>query len=156
MPKDQNVYDVVIADLEAERDQLNNMISILKRRKAGTPISGVALLTSGHQAATVIPDDAFFGMTLPDAAHKYLSLMKKPKPHPELCDALLNGGFKSGATNFREVVRSTLSRHPDFLKVRRGEWGLKEWYNRGPRRTRRTIEEPSQTSPTGETGGENE
>jgi hypothetical protein len=91
-------------------------------------------------------------MTLPDAAHKYLSLVKNPTPHPDFCDALLAGGFKTTAANFREVVRSTLSRHPDFVKVRRGEWGLREWYNRGPKRSRRGNTEEKSQSESGEAG----
>lgn len=143
MPKEQTPIDVVIADLKAERDQLNSMISALERRKAGASLNKSAAVPADRLIISedAIPSDAFFGMTLPDAAHKYLSLVKNPKPHPELCDALLEGGFKTGATNFREVVRSTLSRHPDFVRVRRGEWGLKEWYNRGPRRAKRVSQE---------------
>jgi len=156
MAKEQSGYDVVIADLEAERDQLNNMIAALKRRKAGgaASLAGISTVVSaGPINAASIPGDAFFGMTLPDAGHKYLSMVKAPTPHAKFCDALLEGGFKTTASNFREVVRSTLSRHPDFVKVSRGEWGLKEWYgNRASRRSKRTEALQGQES-TGEGEG---
>jgi len=107
---------------------------------------------------TEIPRDAFFGMTIPDAARKYLTIVKATKPNPELCDALIKGGFKTQSNNFSEVVRSTLGRHPDFVKVS-GQWGLTEWYgNRGGnRRTRRgptegadaTNSEPSEETSDG-------
>lgn len=155
MAKQQSGYDVVIADLEAERDQLNSMIAVLKRRRAGGPVTSVATSASPQPiGGGALSSDAFFGMTLPDAGHKYLSMVKSPTPHAEFCDALLEGGFKTTASNFREVVRSTLSRHPDFVKVRRGQWGLKEWYNRSPRRSKRAnAEEQSQSESNGPSEG---
>jgi hypothetical protein len=143
MPKELTHYDAVIADLEAERDQLNTMIAMLKQKKTGAPIVTTAAISSSARliSAEDIPHDAFFGMSLPNAAHEYLSLVKTAKRHPDLCEALLNGGFKSSASNFPEVVRSTLSRHPDFVKVRRGQWGLKEWYGNRGRKGKSQTEE---------------
>jgi hypothetical protein len=137
MVNDSTHYDAVIADLEAKRDQLNAMIETLKQMKGvGLPLASAVMSSSHHGAAsdTVIRKDAFFGMTIPDAAKKYLSLVKRTKPHMELCDSLLAGGFKTSSPNFREVVRSTLSRNPDFVKFGK-EWGLAEWY--GSRNTRK-------------------
>lgn len=143
MAQESSSYDVVIADLESKRDALNAAIEMLRALKA----TGAVTLPSSVQAPTPkpanssdleIPRDAFFGMTIPEAAKKYLSMVKATKPNTELCNALLKGGFKTQAANFAETVRSTLQRHPDFVKVS-GEWGLQEWYgNRGGgRRARR-------------------
>jgi hypothetical protein len=139
MAQDNTHYDAVIMDLEAKRDQLNAMIDSLKQMKAvglsvalGSPSLSARPITEGE-----IPHDAFFNMTIQDAAKKYLSIVKHTRPNPELCDALLNGGFKTNAANFRETVRATLSRQPEFVKIG-GQWGLKEWYgNRGKRKPRR-------------------
>jgi hypothetical protein len=147
MAQDFTHYDAVIADLEAKRDQLNAMIETLKTMKGVTtlPIIGaVASATAARGGDAQIPGDAFFNMTMADAARAYLTIVKHTKPHVDLCDALLAGGFKTTSPNFREVVRSTLSRHGDFVKVN-GQWGLKEWYgNRSGRRPRRiaTQDEP--------------
>lgn len=141
MAQEPTHYDAVIADLEARRDQMNAMIEMLKQMKSSASVAPVA----GASATPItvmgpdIPHDAFFGMTLPDAAKKYLAIVKRTTPHPALCDALLEGGFKTSAANFREVVRSTLSRNPDFVKIS-GQWGLAEWYgNRGNRKARRAA-----------------
>lgn len=138
MSEQANPYDLVIADLEAQRDKLNTAIDALK----GLQKLGVSFrhLASGfaapgqHQAPDVpgpstIPHDAFYGMTVIDAAKKYLGWggNRLTRPHAELCEAIREGGFQTNATNFREVVRSTLGRHPDFVKIK-GQWGLKEWY----------------------------
>jgi len=145
MPKETTPYDAVIADLVAKRDQLTAMIETLRTMKGAGIASAfppVATVARKAHDDILIPHDAFFGMTLPAAAEKYLSLVKTTKQHAELCDALLGGGFKTGASNFPEVVRSTLSRHPDFVKVGRGLWGLREWYgNRGTRKPKRIQEE---------------
>lgn len=138
----QSPYDAVIADLEQKRSHLTAAIDLLKAlRSNGTvtalPVSGDP---SRAQQETEIPRDAFFGMTIPEASKKYLSIVKVTKANPDLCNALLAGGFKTQSNNFSEVVRSTLQRHPEFVKVS-GQWGLAEWYggrggsNRRPRRT---------------------
>jgi hypothetical protein len=148
MAQDPTHYDAVITDLEGRRDQLNAMIEMLKQMKSGASTSPVAGASSTPitSMATEIPHDAFFGMTIPEAAKKYLALVKRTAPHPTLCDALLEGGFKTSAANFREVVRSTLGRNFEFVKVS-GQWGLAEWYgNRGTRKAKRVSEPPDGTA----------
>jgi hypothetical protein len=139
-----NAYDVVIADLEAERERLSITIDALRRIKnLGVPFSATASLVTGRSnvaTGAAIPHDAFFGMTIPDAARKYLSWggNKQTKSNPELCEGLLEGGFQTTAANFGESVRATLSRNTDFVKIK-GQWGLKEWYGdrAGKRKPRR-------------------
>ena len=144
-----NHYDAVIADLESQREKLWTVIVALKSLKQlGMPLDKVSAFVSGEPTTTALaPEvplshDAFFGQTIPDAARKYLSSVKSTKPHPDLCDALLRGGFKTSATNFREVVRSTLGRHPDFVKIN-GQWGLREWYpgRGGGRKAKRSSDQ---------------
>jgi hypothetical protein len=150
-----NHYDAVIADLEAQREKLWSLIVALKSLKQlGMPLDKVAAFVSGEPTTAVLapevplPHDAFFGLTIPDAARKYLASVKGTRPHPDLCDALLRGGFKTSATNFREVVRSTLGRHPDFVKIN-GQWGLREWYpgRGGGRKAKRSPEQSESRTP---------
>jgi hypothetical protein len=148
MKKDSNHYDAVIADLEAKRNRLNGIIEALKELKElGVPMGAISAVGAmPHVSITTveIPHDAFYGMKIPDAARKYLSWggSRETKSHPELCDALLEGGFQTKSDNFREVVRSTLGRHPDFVKIKR-QWGLQAWY--GNRRAK-VQSEPSNAS----------
>jgi hypothetical protein len=156
-----NAYDLVIADLEKQREKLGIVITALKQIKLyGIPFEATQALMSGmaHEAVTspqvvpVIPHDAFFGMTIPDAARKYLSWggSRQTRSNGDLCDALREGGFQTNAVNFGESVRATLSRHPDFVKIK-GQWGLKEWYgDRAARRPRRAnaVEQPEQKAPS--------
>lgn len=143
-----NAYDVVIGDLEKQREKLAMVITALRQIKStGVPFEATQALMTGlasdsvaspHVVAPLIPHDAFFGMTIPDAARKYLSWggSRQTKSNPELCDALVDGGFQTSAANFRESVRATLTRHHDFVKIK-GQWGLREWY--GDRATKRKV-----------------
>lgn len=157
MADDINAYDAVIADMEAKRDQLSVTIEMLKMlRTGGVPPVAVGISSPAAPFRTIDPfaTDAFFGMTIPEAARKYLTFSKKTKPHPELCDALIAGGFKTTSPNFREVVRSTLGRNPDFVKVS-GEWGLSEWYGgRNKTRSKRAASANSDDSAGDDKGGE--
>jgi hypothetical protein len=144
-PDAPNAYDVVIASLEGERQRLTDMIHALRRIKnLGIPFEATKALMSNEPnnpayMAQNIPHDAFFGMTIPDAARKYLTWggSRKTKSNAELCDGLRAGGFQTSAVNFSESVRSTLSRNNDFVKIQ-GQWGMREWYgDRGTRKPRR-------------------
>jgi len=140
MAQEPAPYDVVIADLENKREQISATIEMLKALR-GTANIPLPLATAQQRpiSESEIPRDAFFGMTLPDAARQYLGIVKSTKPNPELCQALKNGGFNTRSSNFSEVVRSQLGRHPDFVKVN-GEWGLAEWYgNKGAKRGRKAA-----------------
>jgi hypothetical protein len=60
MTKELTHYDAVIADLEAERDQLNTMIAMLRQKKTGAPAATVSTISSSRPIAEAIPGDAFF------------------------------------------------------------------------------------------------
>jgi hypothetical protein len=150
MAEEFTPYDVVIADLESKRDQISATIEMLRALR-GTAAIALPLATSSQKpvANTEIARDAFFGMSLPEAAKKYLSIERVTKPNPVLCDALLRGGFKTQSSNFPEVVRSQLGRHADFVKVN-GEWGLAEWYgNRGGGRRIKRISQQEESENSG-------
>lgn len=154
MPQDFTHYDAVIADLKSQRDRLTSMIDMLEQMKSvGMPFTASNagdIPPRTASGAPEIPHDAFFGMTIPEAAKKYLSIIKRTAPHPALCDALLAGGFTTSSPNFREVVRSTLGRmHDDFVKIS-GQWGLREWYGtRGKRKSKRGTSSAAEDSMQG-------
>jgi hypothetical protein len=157
MAQESTPYDIVIADLESKRDQIGATIEMLKALRSTASIS-LPLAPSSQRPSNGadIALDAFFGMTLPDAAKKYLSIARVTKSNPELCDALLKGGFKTQSANFPEVVRSQLGRHPDFVKIN-GQWGLAEWYgNRGGGRKAKRNALPSEDLQDDGTNGEPE
>jgi hypothetical protein len=137
MDQDPTHIDATIAALEGWLERISTAIETLKyfRSQGGSlpnmpPLAGVRSSSNGE-----ISHDTFFKMTVPDAAEKYLKLVKKTKPTSEIATSLLNGGLKSTSKDFTGMVKTVLSRDTRFVKVNK-EWGLVEWYpgmKRGPR-----------------------
>ena len=100
-------YEAAIRDLEAERQEIDLLIEGLKRRRAkdGGESGGMA---SRPADAGNIADDAFFSMTVADAARKYLGMVKQTKTTAEIAEALLRGGLKSSAFDLPSTVRSIM------------------------------------------------
>lgn len=126
-------YEAVLADLRSRRAQLDAAIAAIEA------IAGVGAQDAGtgavEQAAAGRPSDlrsdSFFGMGIADAAKKYLSMMKRPQSLAEISKALVSGGFTHASTNFSATLHTALSRRAkigEFVKVKRGQWGLSEWY----------------------------
>jgi len=129
MSQEPTHIELVIADLEAWRDQIDLAIQTLRHFGAkGPALPSSAPPGTSRANGNEIPNDAFFQMTLPDAAEKYLRLVKATKETPEIAEALTRGGLKSSAKNFTDIVRTILSREDRFVRVPSGGWGLSEWY----------------------------
>jgi hypothetical protein len=127
MPQDTNHIQQTIADLEAWRAQIDVAIQALRALDSKGPI----LPSSGPPrvgANGEVQSDSFFQMTVPDAAEKYLKIVKTTKEIPDIADALLRGGLKTSSKNFNDMTRSVVSRDERFVKVPSGGWGLAEWY----------------------------
>src|ERR1700693_50288 len=151
MAQEPNHIDAAIADLEGWQARITTAIETLRyfQAQGGALPAGVPSTTGARSGSPAeITHDAFFQMTVPDAAEKYLKLVKKTRPNPELAEDLLKGGLKSAAKNFPEMIRTVLAREPRFVKVN-SEWGLSEWYpGMRNKRPRHSTEQP-QTEPAG-------
>jgi hypothetical protein len=108
----------------------------------GAPFRRFVLGTPG-KAGPNIPPDAFFRMSIADAARKYLAMVKKKQTIQQIADSLEQGGITHTSKRFYGTVLTTLRRQEkqvgDIVKVGRGIWGLAEWY---PNRKRKTTTEP--------------
>lgn len=134
-------YESLLQELEAERAELDSLIAFIRRRLGKTdaipasPVEVGSFQSSNpvmqSRTAGTLSSDAFFGLSLVDAAQKYLAHMKTPKTAREIADALLSGGFKTTSKDFYNTVFSVLSREDKnqgaIAKVNR-EFGLSEWY----------------------------
>lgn len=137
-------YAAVLADLEAQRAELDAAIAVIRRRmgQAGEPIQPATPSSAARNGTSQeITSDAFFGMSMAAAVRKYLQMMRRPQAVQTIADALKSGGFTTRAENFYSNVYTTLKRGDEFVKVKRGEWGLAEWY--GPRAKAIRAEEGS-------------
>lgn len=133
-------YAAVLADLRAKRSKLDAAISGIETMLG---IAGAAL-DAGISApmgvgGSEIKSDSFFGMTIPDAAKKFLGMKKGPKSTVEIAQALKAGGIQAGTSgNFGNTVGSVLNRNytqgGGIVRIGRGVWGLAEWYPNRPRK----------------------
>lgn len=127
-------YEAVLADLIARRDDLNMAIKAIQTTMGisnGTVTISTAPNPKGEQE-TEIRRDAFFSMSIPDAAKKFLAMSKGVKSTTEIAVALERGGMTHSAGNFTNSVGSILHRldssNGEIVRVGRGTWGLAEWY----------------------------
>lgn len=129
-----------LAYYEERRKELDAMISALRRElgvangKVGKAVENAMEVASiGHQEEMEIQSDTFFQMKIPEAARKYLAMVKQTQTVSQIADTLHQGGLKHTSTNFAATVSSILSRdgrreNGTFVNVARGQWGLREWY----------------------------
>lgn len=125
-------YNVVLADLKRKRDELNAAIAGIEAMLlgAGAPIATPA---GASPTPTTIGPDTFFGMSIAQAAQKYLNMKKRPQTAPEIAAALIEGGLQNQSGKFPNTVGSVLNRNsegdaPTFVKVSRGTFALRTWY----------------------------
>lgn len=132
-------YTAVLAELEAQRAKIDAAIDAIKALQQGTGWSTVGPTAVNQPKASDsngtldIPLDAFHRLSVSQAIRKYLSMRRKPSTTAEIVEALAAGGQSgSDGANFNVVVNNTLNRMqaPDggISKVKRGVWGLTEWY----------------------------
>jgi hypothetical protein len=129
-------YAKVLEDLEAKRAVLDQMIE-LTRQIVGQnlPVGNGAFGSGGPggaiQVGEALRSDSFFGMSAPQACRAYLEMSKQTKTAPEIARAIQQGGIKTTSKNFLTTVHTALKRlaeSGELVKVKRGEWGLVEWY----------------------------
>jgi hypothetical protein len=125
-------YSVVLADLKARRDKLDQAIAVIEAL-AGT--GGLGPLSGTTEVAN-IRSDTFFGMSVPQAVKKYLGMTGRvPKSPQDITEALKQGGQEQASYN---NVYTALKRLPDVIKLPSGDWGLSDWYPGAKKSKQRT------------------
>lgn len=123
-------YAVVLADLRAKRDQIDQAIQALESLGSGP--RGMVAPTAPAQSSSS-PAGEFLGMSIAEAAKKLLSNRKQAMGNADIAAGLTAGGLvMSENTDHQNIVGSVLTRRfekvGDIVRVSRGMWGLKEWY----------------------------
>jgi hypothetical protein len=134
----EQAFDVdgAIAALEAQKTGIEETIAALRRYQA-LGIRGAVAAETRSVDPSNIPDDAFFGLSIGEAAKKYLGIVKKKQSIREIAEALDRGGLHHASGDFVATVATMLRRHAakdfELVRVGRGDWGLAAWYgNRRP------------------------
>lgn len=127
-------YNKVLADLEAKRDAMDDAIEGIKKMLAisGAPAAGNSGASAQSFTLQDIPENAFHGLNIGDAALKLLNTANKPLATKVIAEALERGGFRHTSKNFTGTVNTALYRmylEDDPIVVRQSkEWGLRAWY----------------------------
>lgn len=150
MSQEPTPYDAAIADLENRIQYFQTMLDGMKQLRsqiAGAPLPTPVSATRSPNDAEIL-HDSFFGMTIGDAASKYLKMAKATKSTGDIAAALERGGLKHSSKDFNTTVRSVLGGREDFIRVN-GDWGLTEWYPamRREKRAKQKAEEKASVPP---------
>lgn len=136
--KDFDAYALVLADLKAQRDRIDQAIQAIEAIRGGASAQNQPAM---HTNAPTQGGE-FLGMSIADAAKKLLAMRRKPMNNTSILAELRSGGLVLTAADPLNTVGAVLSRRfhevGDIVRVERGTWGLKEWYpNRSFARTPR-------------------
>jgi len=121
--------DVLIAALEAEAVQA----------EGGALEPGAGISASAGPALAIHPD-TFFGLSLMEAAKKYLRLVRRAQHTSAIADALARGGLKRPQESTLSSLLVRAAKGRDIIKVGKAMWGLSEWY---PKQLKDPGEPPS-------------
>lgn len=122
-------YEAVLADLEARKAQLEAAISGI-RLMLGQPGTGPGGGPSGggSYSGMTPAHDAFIGMSIPEAAKKHLTAVRKKLSTQELMTAMEAGGLPPSKYNtVYAILRRRENQVGDIINMK-GDWALQEWY----------------------------
>ena len=126
-------YEVVLADLRAKRDEINNLIQSLEAFRPSFSPVGPAPSTAGTTAmsAESASTGAFTGMSINDAVRSALLLNGSAMSTADLAEAIQAGGLVMKSAEPTNTVSAVLHRArqngSDVVLVGRGKWALAEW-----------------------------
>ena len=138
-PADPIDYAAVLKDLEARKAVLEATIANVKQMMGLQVQGGASAGTLATQDETAdLRNHPFLGMSIGEAAKKYLLMAKRKQTVKEIAEALERGGLHHTSPNFQATVATMVHRYakndPDMLSTGKGEWALAAWYgNRRPK-----------------------
>ena len=117
-------YAAVLADLKAKKDSIELAIIAIEGLVSGAASTpGAPVSKSG-----VIAGNEFFGLSIPDAAKKYLVMVKQKQSTVDIMKALEQGGLPPMQySTVYAVLRRRQNQVGDIVNLK-GDWGLAAWY----------------------------
>ena len=142
MSQETDPFVLVVERLKCERDEMDRTIALLEARISRspppTPDEGKpeAEKEDDRERGAETPkpsgtEGEFLGITVAAAARVVLTRRRKPMSPANITIELVRGGLLTANSR---TVASILHRRSrdvgDFVRPKRGLWGLKEWYPR--------------------------
>ena len=151
-PTESDAYAEVIADLKRKRDKIDETIQSLESLRSGGMATAGESSEQARPEAAELGESPFLGMSIAEATKKLLAARRKPLATPYILSALEDGGLVLTGENKSNTVGSVLNRRfrnvGDVVNVKRGTWGLKEWYP-GRNFNKKGSGEPDESSDDG-------
>lgn len=152
-------YQAVLADLHARKAGLEALIAGLEAHVLGQAAvevitdgkPGVASLSIPGSVAAIHPD-TFFGLSIIEAAKKYLKMARRAQHTTVIADALGKGGLKRPMESTLSTLLIRAAKGREVTKVGKAMWGLSEFYPKQPKEsngeTPRKPVKPGRKRPT--------
>jgi len=143
-------YEAVLADLEAKKAQLESAIAGIKGilGQAATSPSGPG--GGGGYVGGAPAHDAFIGMSIPEAAKKHLTAVRKKLSTQDLMTAMEQGGLPpSKYSTVYAILRRREKQVGDIINMK-GDWALQEWYPNYRKKSSTSEGEEEEQKDTGE------
>ena len=131
-----DLYEAVLADLRAKREQIDTAIAVIESLRGGVVPrglgSGISLSSLSLASEAGEGAGAYLGLSIPEATKKLLASRKQALGNADIVAGLKAGGIAMGSRDPVNTIGSILGRRfdqvGDIVRVSRGTWGLKEWY----------------------------
>jgi len=124
-------YKVLLEDAKRQRAEADAVIAFAERQLGITKSSNHAPVnpaTNLTGESVEIQPDTFHGKNIFQASEKYLSMVGRPaRSTEEIAEALGRGGVTATAGSVATILGRDKSDR--ITRVKRGLWGLKEWYD---------------------------
>jgi hypothetical protein len=121
-------YKALLEDSKRQRAELDAVIAFAERQLgiSKSPASSTAPVNS--VGGNVIEDDTFHGKNILQAAEAYLHMVGRPARSTEdIAAAITKGGVPAAPASVATILGR--SKGSSVNRVKRGLWGLKEWYS---------------------------
>jgi hypothetical protein len=140
MANDSADIDALIASYEVKIAALQEAVAAL--RKAKDALEGASLSTGVAGATATRPaeigPDTFTGLTILQAAERYLRMVGRPaRTTEEIVEAVARGGLQKASPGSVAtiLIRSHNGEGP-VVRVQKGLFGLADWYPKRPPKTK--------------------
>lgn len=123
-------YKTLLEDAKRQRAELDAVIAFAERQ-LGIKSSGTVPAASANSGSPIeIQDDTFHGKNILQASVMYLQMVGRPaRSTEEIADAITKGGLNAAPPSVATILGRDKS--GNIQRVKRGLWGLKEWYSTG-------------------------
>jgi hypothetical protein len=120
-------YKALLEEWKRQRAELDTMINFAERQLGVSSSAGSKVTVPLAGTTPEIEPDTFHGKNILQGSEMYLQMVGRPaRSTEEIAAALSKGGLTAAAPSVATILGRDKS--GKIQRVKRGLWGLKEWY----------------------------